>query len=82
MQAHMPRQSEPNLAIIKFDGADHYELHRKDDVSKWSEVNEGHGYRVVMCVGSHEMRILMKTAQFNLFEGPDDADPETDPQAR
>lgn len=81
MQAHMPRQSEPNLAIIKYTGSDHYELHQKDDIDNWQKVDRQSEFRVVMCIGSHEMRVIMKTAQFNLFERPDDADPQTDPQA-
>ena len=80
MQAHTPLQGEATLAIIKRSGASHYELHYKDDLKSWSEKHLERKFRVVVCPSSHEMRILLKSSQFNLFEGKDDASPETAPQ--
>lgn len=81
MQAHTPKQGSANLAIIKREGGSHYELHYKDDLDNWAKQHLDRDFRVVVCPSSHEMRVLLSSAQFNLFEGKEDAGSETASQA-
>lgn len=73
MQAHTPLQGSANLAIIKPEWSSHYELHYKTDLDNWAKNNKEKNFRVVVCASSHEMRMLLRAAQFNLFEGKEDA---------
>lgn len=82
MQAHTPLQGAANLAIIKRKDASHYELHYKSDLDNWVANHPDREFRVVVCPSSHELRILLKSAQFNLFEGKEDASPTETTQAR
>lgn len=75
MQAHTTLKGGANLAIIKREGSSHYELHYKEDLKNWAEKHLECDFRIVVFPSSHEMRMLLRSSQFNLFEGKEDASP-------
>lgn len=80
MQSIMTRDPDPQFCIINHAGDKGYELHNYDDLLQFLERPEDYSFRIVVCPTPKEMKALIRTGQFNLFEEAPDADPETAPQ--
>lgn len=80
LQSHMTRVDYPQLAIIQVEDSNTYELHTYDDILEFPRRDIMLKFRVVVCPTPNEMKTLIKTGQFNLFEEAPDAGTETAPQ--
>ena len=80
LQSHTTRDPQPQFCIIRRDGSSNYELHSYHDVQAFPRRNPEFKFRIVVCPTPSEIRALIKTGQFNLFEEAPDADTETAPQ--
>lgn len=81
LQSHMTKDNEPQFAIIRREGTTNYELHTYHDIQAFPRRNPEFKFRIVVCPTPSEMKALINTGQFNLFEESQDADTETAPQA-
>lgn len=80
LQSHMTKTNIPQFAIIQPEDSKTYELHTYDDLLAFPQRDPEFKFRVVICPAPNEMKALIKTGQFNLFEEVPDADTETAPQ--
>lgn len=82
LQSHMTKDPEPQFGIIRREGSSNYELHTYNDISVFPHRDPEFKFRIIVCPTPSEMKALIKTGQFNLFEEAPDADTETATQAR
>ena len=82
LQSHMTKDNEPQFAIIQLEGDNTYELHNYHDIASFTQREPEFKFRIAVCPTPNEMKALIKTGQFNLFEEAPNAGTQTAPQTR
>ena len=75
MQAHMTNDDKAQFAIIRFTGEKQYQLIYINDLPALITNPEDLQFRIVACPKPSELRAMIKTGQFNLFEQDLNASP-------